>query len=184
MNIDSGIRLQVIGQTVALAIEHGRDWGERFLNDSSWRGDKKRMAKHAVSESKFTLLRKNINSRVSAAAEISSEVTTSLYSQVKLASTLFTIYEIDTIRASSQSLVLAAVAGVSITELANQLEIKLTQQNIQKALASVPSKKIAELNKNLGIKLMSQVSDTKINICGHSVKAFIQAYRNPIMLLG
>jgi hypothetical protein len=182
MNIDSGIRLQAIGQTVASAIEHGRDWGERFLNDSSWKGDKKKMAKHAVSESTFASLRKNINSRVSATAEISSEVTMSLYSQVKLASTLFTIYEIDTIRVSSQSLVLAAVAGVSITELANQLEINPTQQNIQKALVSVPSKKIAELNKTLGIKLMSQVSDTKINICGHSVKAFIQAYRNPMLL--
>jgi hypothetical protein len=182
MNIDSGIRLQAIGQMVASAIEDGREWGQRFLNDSSWRGDKKKMAKHAVSESKFTSLRKNISKRVSAAAEISSEVTMSLYSQVKLASTLFTIYEIDTIRASSQSLVLAAVAGVSFTELANQLEINPTQQNIQKALVSVPSKKIAELNKTLGIKLISQFSDTKINICGNSVKTFIQAYRNPMLL--
>ncbi|PAX59982.1 hypothetical protein [Brunnivagina elsteri] len=182
MNINSGIRLQVIGQTVTLAIEDGREWGQRFLDDSSWRGDKKKMAKHAARESTFASRRKSINRRLSATGGMSSEVAMSLYSQVKLASTLFTIYEIDTIRVSSQSLVLAAVAGVSITELANQLEINPTQQNIQKALASVPNKKIAELNKNLGIKLMSQVSDTKINICGHSVKTFIQAYRNPMLL--
>jgi hypothetical protein len=162
MNIDSGIRLQVIGQTVALAIEHGREWGQRFLNDSSWRGDKKKMAKHAVSESRFGLLRKDINCRISVTAEISSDVTMYLYSQVKLASTLFTIYGIDTIRVSSQPLVLAAVAGLSVTELANQLEINPTQQNIQKALVSVPSQKIAELNKILGIKLVSEVSDATI----------------------
>ncbi|NJL62089.1 MAG: hypothetical protein HC903_09945 [Methylacidiphilales bacterium] len=140
------------------------------------------MAKHAVCESTNASLRKNISSKVSTTPEISSEVAISLYSQVKLASTLFTIYEIDTIRASSQSLVLAAVAGISIAELANKLEINHTQQNIQKALVSVPSKKIAELNKVLGVKLMSQVSDTKMNRCGDSVKAFIQAYRNPILI--
>jgi len=182
MNIDSGIRLQVIGQTVTLAIEHGREWGQRFLDDSSWRGDKKRMAKHAAGESKFASLRKSINRRLSATGGMSSEVAMSLYSQVKLASTLFTIYEIDTIRASSQSLVLAAVTGISVTELANQLKINPTQQNIQKALVSVPSKKIAELNNTLEIKLMSQFSDAKTNLCGHSVKAFIQAYRDPMLL--
>jgi hypothetical protein len=188
MNIDSDIKLQVIGQTVASAIEHGRELGQRFLNDSSWKGDKKKMAKHALSESSLVSLRKGISPIVSATAEVSSDVTIYLYSQVKLASTLFTIYEIDTIQSSSQPLVLAAVAGVSITELANQLEINPTQQNIQKALVSVPSKRIAELNQILEIKLMSKVNDTKINLYEHSLKTFIQVttfiqtYLDPMLL--
>ncbi|BAZ39239.1 hypothetical protein NIES4101_51910 [Calothrix sp. NIES-4101] len=189
MNSDSGIKLQVIRQTVTLAIEDGREWGQRFLNDSSWRGDKKKMAKHAISESKFCSLRKGISSKLAAMAGISSEVAMSLYSQVKLASTLFTIYEIDTIRASAQPLVLAAAAGVSVTELAHQLEISPEinsgQENLQKALQSVPSQKILELNQTLEIQLITEVRNQDIHreatmsLCGNSVKAFIQAYRNP-----
>lgn len=183
MNFDSGVRLHVVGQTVSLAIEHGREWGQLFLNDISWKGDKKKMAKHAISESVFFSLRKGISNGLPVMPEVPSEAVVSLYSQVKLASTLFTIYEIDTIRTTAQPLVLAAAAGITLGELASQLGIQTVENNIQKALLSVPSKKFTEINKSLGTKLMFKtgekniVSESAMNACGFKVKAFIKLLR-------
>jgi hypothetical protein len=184
----SGIRLHVIGQTVALAVEHGREWGQLFLNDLSWRGNKARMAKHAISESAPFALRKNSDSEfysdLFSTGGVPSEIAALLYSHIKLTSTLFTIYGIDTIRATAHPLVLAAASGVSITELATQLETSEAPQAIQKALQSVSSSKYTEINKLLGAKLIAKfkeqdtVNDTTLYACGDCVKAFITAYRS------
>ncbi|MBF2067434.1 MAG: hypothetical protein IGS39_23895 [Calothrix sp. C42_A2020_038] len=189
----SEIRLHVIGQTVAFAIEHGREWGQLFLNDLSWRGNKAKMAKHAISESVVFGLRKNINNlnfdwHDSNSSGMKSEIAALLYSHVKLASTLFTIYGIDTTRVATHPLVLAAASGVSVTELATQLETSSAPQCIQKALQSISRNKFAEINTVLGAKLIAQfkeqikehnnVNYTTLNTCGDSVKAFITAYRS------
>ncbi len=98
-------------------------------------------------------------------AGIPFDITSTLYSQVKLASTLFTIYGIDTSSQSAQPLVLAAAAGVSLAELANQLGTKAASQAIQKALMSIPGKTFAQINKALGIKLISKAGEkTLVNV--------------------
>ncbi|MBD2529090.1 hypothetical protein H6G97_05705 [Nostoc flagelliforme FACHB-838] len=132
-------------------------------------------------------------------AGIPSDVVITLYSQVKLTSALFTIYGIDITSDSTQPLVLAAAAGVSVSELANKLGTKAAQQAIQKALMSVPGKTFTEINKALGIKLISKagektllnvakivpfigsavggtVNGVMMNACGHSVIAFIKVW--------
>ncbi|BDA71892.1 hypothetical protein CAL7716_060580 [Calothrix sp. PCC 7716] len=184
----SGIRLHVIGQTVALAIEHGREWGQLFVNDLSWKGNKTKMAKHAISESAVYTLRNNIDEQYCGdffnTAGIPSEIAALLYSHIKLTSTLFTIYGIDTIRATAHPLVLAAASGVSVTELANQLETSSAPSAIQKALQSVSRNQFAEINKLLGARLIDKfkeresVNYTTLNDCGDCVKAFITAYRS------
>lgn len=184
----SGIRLHVIGQTVALAIEHGREWGQLFVSDMSWKGNKTKMAKHAISESAFYTLRNNINNENYGdffnTPGIPSEITALLYSHIKLTSTLFTIYGIDTIRATAHPLVLAAASGVSVTELANQLETSSKPGAIQKALQSVSRNQFAEINKLLGARLIAKfkeqntVNNTTLSDCGNRVKAFITAYRS------
>jgi hypothetical protein len=182
-DISSGIRLHVIGQTVALAIEHGREWGQLFLNDLSWRGNKAKMAKHAISESAIYTLRKKINDDLNGdffnTATISSEITELLYSHIKLTSTLFTIYGIDTVKVTAHPLVLAAASGVSFTEFANQLQTTSAPCAIQKALQSVSRNQFAEINKLLGAKLIDKFKEPDtLNHCGNSVKAFITAYQS------
>jgi hypothetical protein len=182
----SGIRLHVIGQMVALAIEHGREWGQLFLNDLSWKGNKAKMAKHAISESAIYTLQNRVddeyNSDFFYTAGVSSEIAALFYSHIKLTSTLFTIYGIDTIRATAHPIVLAAASGVSVTELANQLQTSSAPSAIQKALQSVSRNQFVEINKLLGAKLIAKFKDQNtvnyatLSDCGDCVKAFITAY--------
>jgi hypothetical protein len=203
MEFDLIIRLPAIAQTIAVAIEHGREWGQRFLNDSSWRGNKKKMAKYAIGESARWATWKGIMG----VTGIPSQLAVAIYSQIKLAATLFTIYEIDTTRHSTQALVLAAAAGISVPELANYLPVNTVQPGIKKALMSIPGKNFTEIHKNLGIKLLasiankcvvntfylpdtaavalyqvpstiaSHVSEVSMDACGHSVINFINTWK-------
>ncbi|MEH2238375.1 hypothetical protein [Nostoc sp.] len=158
------------------------------------------MVNHAIYESTLWSVGNGIASGVVGVAGIPFEIVSTLYAQVKLASTLFAIHKIDTYSESARLLVLAAAAGVSVSELANQLGtqvgIQVGSQAIQKALMSIPGKTFAEINKALGIKLISKAGEkTLVNIstmipligfpiigvidgvmmnaCGHSVIAFI-----------
>jgi hypothetical protein len=140
-----------------------------------------------------------IASGVVGVAGIPVDVATALYSQVKLASSLFNIYEIDTKSESAQPLILAAAAGVTVSEFANTPGTKAAQQAIQKALMSIPNKTFVEINKALGIKLIAKTGEKTLlnvakivpfvgsavggtgngvmmNACGHSVKVFIKAW--------
>jgi hypothetical protein len=155
MEFDLIIRLPAIAQTIAVAIEHGREWGQRFLNDSSWRGNKKKMAKYAIDESARWSMWKGIM----AVTGVPSQVAVAIYSQIKLAATLFTIYDIDTTRHSTQALVLAATAGISVPELANYLPTNTEQPGIKKTLMSIPGKTFVEIHKNLGIKLVTSIGN-------------------------
>jgi hypothetical protein len=155
MEFDLIIRLPAIAQTIAVAIEHGREWGQRFLNDSSWRGNKKKMAKYAIDESARWTMWKGIMG----VTGIPSQVAVTIYSQIKLAATLFTIYDIDTTRHSTQALVLAAAAGVSVPELANYLPTDTAQPGIKKTLMSIPGKTFVEIHKNLGMKLLASIGN-------------------------
>ncbi len=156
-----------IAQTIAVAIEHGREWGQRFLNDSSWRGNKKKMAKYAIKESSRWTVWNGFTSGLFGIAEIPSQVGVAIYSQIKLAATLFTIYDIDTTKRSTQALVLAAAAGVSVAELANYLPTNLTtntpQPGIEKTLMSIPGKTFVEIHKNLGIRLLANTGGISVN---------------------
>jgi len=200
MDINSIMNMPVIGQTITHAIKGGREWGQQYLNDSSWCSDKDKMANNVIHQSTLWSVGEGIGSGFIGIAGIPLDVTSSLYSQVKLASALFTIYGIDTKSESAQPLVLAAAAGVSITELANQLGTKAASQAIQKALMSIPGKTFAEINKALGIKLISKagektlvniakimpfigsavggtVNGVMMNACGHSVITFIKVWQ-------
>ncbi|BBD67066.1 hypothetical protein NIES4072_56390 [Nostoc commune NIES-4072] len=133
-------------------------------------------------------------------AGIPTDITITLYSNVKLASALFALYGIDTKSESTRVLVLAAAVGVSVSELANQLGTQVGSQAIQKALMSIPGKTFAEINKALGIRLISKagektlanvatimpfigsavggtVNGVMMNACGHSVIAFIKVWK-------
>ena len=76
------------------------------------------MANHAIYESTLWSVGNGIAGGAVGIAGIPIEVASTLYSQVKLASTIFAIYGIDTYNESAQPLVLAAAAGVSVSELA------------------------------------------------------------------
>ncbi|MBN3897523.1 MAG: hypothetical protein HWQ41_20295 [Nostoc sp. NOS(2021)] len=204
MDFESIMNMPFIWQNIVSAIEEGREWGQTFLNDSSWGGDKEQMLNHAIYELTLWSMGNGIASGVVGVAGIPFEIVSTLYAQVKLASTLFTIHEIDTYSESARLLILAAAAGVGVSELANQLGTQVgTQvgsQAIQKALMSIPGKTFAEINKALGIKLISKAGEKTLvnvakivpfigppingtinavimNACGHSVIAFIKVWK-------
>lgn len=78
---------------------------------------------------------------------------------------LFTIYGINTTSRATQPLILAAAAGVTLSELANYLGTHTATQAIQKVLMSIPSKAFAEVNKALGVKIISKAGDkTLLNV--------------------
>jgi hypothetical protein len=199
MDFESIINMPVIGQIITHAIEGGRDWGQTFLQDSSWGGDRERMANHAIYESTLWSVGNGIGNGFLGIAGIPSEVSIFLYSQVKLASALFSIYGIDISQQSTQPLVLAAAAGVGMTELASQLGTQAAKKAIQKALTSMPAKAFLGLNKFFGFKIISKtaqkslvsvakiipfvssavsgtVNGVMMNKCGHSVMTFIKEW--------
>ncbi|MBW4563186.1 MAG: EcsC family protein [Mojavia pulchra JT2-VF2] len=199
MDFDSLMQMPVIGETIAYAIEDGRQWGQSFANNFYWAGNKDNIANLMILESTVWSVGNGILNGVLGFAGIPTEIAITLYSQVKLASALFTIYGIDIRSPSSRPLVLAAAAGITVAELANELGTKVGSQAIQKALMSIPGKTFVEINKALGIKLISKagektlvnvakmmpfvgsavggtVNGVMMNACGYSVIAFIKAW--------
>ncbi|MEH2179618.1 EcsC family protein [Nostoc sp.] len=199
MDFESIINMPVIGQTIAYAIEDGRQWGLSFANNFYWVGNRDNIANLMILESTVWSVGNGILSGLVGLAGIPTDIAITLYSNVKLASALFALYSIDVRSESSRLLVLAAAAGVSVSELANELGTKAASQAIQKALMSIPGKTFAEINKALGIKLISKagektlvnvakiipfigsavggtVNGVMMNACGHSVIAFIKAW--------
>ncbi len=199
MDFESIMNMPIIGQTITSAIEGGNKWGQTYVNDSRWTDDRDKMANNVIYQSTLWSVGNGISNGLLGIAGIPGDVAITLYSQVKLTSALFTIYGIDITSHSTQPLVLAAAAGVSVSELANKLGTKAAQQAIQKALMSVPGKTFTEINKTLGIKLISKagektllniakivpfigsavggtVNGVMMNACGHSVIAFIKVW--------
>ena len=199
MDFESIMNMPAIGQAIAYAIEDGRQWGLSFANNFYWIGNRDNIANLMILESTAWSVGNGILSGFIGVAGIPTDITITLYSSVKLASALFALYGIDTRSESARLPVLAAAAGVSVSELANQLGTQVGSQAIQKALMSIPGKTFAEINKALGIKLISKagektlvnvatmmpfvgsaiggtVNGVTMNACGHSVIAFIKAW--------
>lgn len=206
MDFESLVKHPTTGQMIIVAIEDGREWGQRFLNDSSWHQNKRRMANYAIQEStRFNKSKQNSLLQVHSANEnlsnqdIPPELHTNLYLQVKLASTLFTIYEIDTKSALMHPLIIAAAAGVEMQELANYLGTQTRKSAIKTALMKTQGQSFLEINRNLGVKLMYQINKKdfaqvanfipnrnsnspqiiereKVDTCGYSVMSFINAW--------
>ncbi|MEH2065157.1 MAG: hypothetical protein V7K50_23340 [Nostoc sp.] len=199
MDFESIMNMPVIGQTIAYAIDDGRQWGLCFANNFYWVGNRDNIANLMILESTVWSVGNGIFSGFIGLAGIPTDIGITLYSNVKLASALFTLYGIDIRNESARLLVLAAAAGVSVSELANQLGTKVGSQAIQKALMSIPGKTFAEINKALGIKLISKagektlvnvatmmpfigsavsgtVNGVMMNACGYSVIAFIKVW--------
>jgi hypothetical protein len=51
MDFNAIMELPAIRNTIAHAIHSGSAWGEEFLSDPKWQGNKDRMAHHAIYES-------------------------------------------------------------------------------------------------------------------------------------
>jgi len=201
MDVNAIMDLPGIGTTIASAIHSGSEWGGKFLRDPQWQGDKNRMANHIIYESTMWSIGTGITTGFGGLAGVPADVGFTLYSQVKLAATLFTIYEIDTTDKSTQPIILAAAAGVSAAELATQLGTSIGVKAIRSALMSVPGKVFAQINKALGIKLISKagektlvnvakivpflgsavtgtVNGVMMNACGHFTLIFIKAFND------
>ena len=199
MDVNAIMDLPGIGDTIASAIHSGSEWGKEFLHDPQWQGDKNRMANHIIYESTMWSIGTGVTTGLGGLAGIPADVAFTLYSQVKLAATLFTIYEIDTRDKSTQPIILAA-AGVGAAELATQLGTSIGVKAIRSALMSVPGKVLAQINKALGIKLISKagektllnvakivpflgspvtgmVNGVMMNACGHFTLIFIKAFK-------
>lgn len=164
MDFESLVKHPVVGQTIIAAIEDGREWGQRFLHDPSWRNHKSKMAKYAIYESNRTILPHKqgtgetlLVQETFSYPEISLELHTNLYSQIKLAATLFTIYEIDTKSPLMHPLIIAAAAGVEIQELADYLGTQNHKSAIRQALMTKRGKGFWDINRNLGMKLIAQI---------------------------
>ncbi|MBG1244189.1 hypothetical protein [Nostoc sp. NZL] len=199
MDFESIMNMPAIGQAIAYAIEDGRQWGLSFANNFYWVGNRDNIANLMILESTAWSVGNGIFSGFIGLAGIPTDITITLYSSLRLASALFALYGIDTRSESARVLVLAAATGVSVSELANQLGTKVGSQAIQKALMSIPGKTFAEINKALGIKLISKAGETTLvnvatmmpfigsaisgtvngvmmNACGHAVIAFIRVW--------
>lgn len=202
MDYESIIEMPIIGEIISNAIDEGYEWGETFTTDSSWLDNRDRMANHAIYESTLWSVGNGIGNGFLGLAGIPTDIAITLYSQVKLASALFTIYGIDVTSYYTQPLVLAAAAEVRISELAkNKLKTETAKKAIHNSLMKVSSKKFKKINKAIGIKLISKASKKSLlnvakiipfvgavfngtvngvmmNACGHSVIAFIKEYQN------
>lgn len=116
LDFDSIMKMPAIKQAIAHAIEEGRQWGQTFLNDSHWCDDREKMANQVIFESTLWSVGNGIGNGLLGIAGIPTDIAITLYSQVKLSSTLFTIYGINTTSQATQPLVLAAAAGVTLSE--------------------------------------------------------------------
>ncbi len=202
MSLESLIELPIIKQAITGAVADGRTWGQAFLNDSNWQGDRDRMAEHAIYESTLWSLGNGIGNSILGFVGIPSDLAVTLYSQVKLSSALFAIYAVESTN-KSIPLVLAVAAGVSMAELANYLGVNVAKHTVEKALMAVPSKVFIDINRAIGIKLISRTSEKTLlnvakilpifssvasgtvnavmmNACGHSILTFIKNWKNEV----
>lgn len=104
------MNMPVIGQTIAYAIEDGRQWGLSFANNFYWVGNRDNIANLMILESTVWSVGNGIVNGLIGLAGIPTDIAITLYSNVKLASALFALYGIDMRSESSRLLVLAAAA--------------------------------------------------------------------------
>lgn len=203
MDFESLVKHPITGQTITTAIEDGREWGQRFLNDPSWHQNKRRMAGYVMKESKrsshsLQKLMMGVDDVQDSFTNqgVDQELHSHLYQQVKLAATLFTIYEIDTKSPLMHPLIIAAAAGMEITELADYLGTQTQKAAIKKALMAKRGMGFWEMHRSFGLKLISQVYQRTgmkmakliphpssvpqhhqpVDSCGQSVMSFIHAW--------
>jgi len=152
--------MQVPGlvDTFAHAITDGRDWGNQFIHDPAWGGNRDRMADHAIYESTLWSIGAGVATGAIGLAGIPLDLVETLYSQTKLSSTLFTIHGFDTSDESIWVIIIAAAAGVSITELATHFGTRAAIKAIQKALFPKPFRMLMKVNQSLTIKLISKLA--------------------------
>lgn len=192
--------MQVPGlvEIFARAIKDGREWGKQFVNDSRWQANRDRMSDHAIYESTMWSVTTGIVTGAVGFAGIPIDAVDALYSQVKLSSALFTIHGFDTSEESIWVIVIAAAAGVSLTELATHLGTHAAIKAIQKALLPKPFRMLMKVNQSLTIKLVSKLAGKNVaktlkvlpaiggviggsfnaimmNVCGHGVLKVIKA---------
>jgi hypothetical protein len=158
-------KLPAIGQAILRAIDEGRQWGLTFTSDPQWQGDRDKMAAHAINESTLWSVGHGLWNGLLGIAGIPADLLISFYSQIKLSAALLTIHDIDTTDPAMQPVVLAAAAGVGLAELAGDLGVRASKEAVKRSLMAIPSKVFADINRTLGIKLISKTSEkTLVNV--------------------
>lgn len=180
------------------AIKDGRNWGSEFLDDPQWGGDHEKMANHAIYESTMWSIGAGVATGLVGIAGIPVDLVNCLYSQVKLSSALFTIHGYDTSNESIWIIIIAAAAGVSLTELATHFGTAVAIKAIQKAVLNKPLRVLMKINGPLTIKIISKIAGKNaaraikaipavggivgggvnavmMNACGHGVIKVIKA---------
>lgn len=154
------LELPIIRDAIGKAQADGVDWGKSFVNDDRWNGDCDRMCDHAIREAMIWSAGQGAVTSVGGAATIvpglAADLSLFLYSQIKLAAALFTIHGIDVRDEEVRPLLLAAAAGIAVTDLIDIIGVKVAQNAVRRTLMSIPGKTLAQINRILGVRLISK----------------------------
>lgn len=169
-------------ETVARAVEAGRVWGNSFINDPKWQGDRNRMANHAIYESTMWSLGAGVATGAVGWFGVPVDLVNALYSQVKLSSALFTIHGISISDESTNEstneailvIIVAAALGVSVKEFATQFGTRFLVQAANRVIENAAinaakrqaPKAVGEILKRmprpLVLKIISRVSGKSV----------------------
>lgn len=168
-------------ETVARAVEDGRAWGDSFINDPKWQGDRTRMANHAIYVATMWSLGAGVATGAVGWLGVPVDLVNALYSQVKLSSALFRIHGFSIADEATVIIILAAALGVSVKEFATQFGTRFFVQAASKVIENaaintaqrqVP-KAVWEILKRMPrpllLKLISRVSGKSVAIMPKAV---------------
>ena len=141
----------------AVALEHGAEWGITFVNDPRWEYDCEKMSNHAIYESTMWSLGSGVATGLFGFFGLPADLVNTIYSQVKLASALFTINGFD--MDDDATVTLAIMAGLGVTvhdfvkQFGTQVLIKASESLIQNMAVRIATSQTPKLVSGVLLKL-------------------------------
>ncbi|QQE63619.1 hypothetical protein GFS31_02860 [Leptolyngbya sp. BL0902] len=138
------------------AIQDGREWGLDLLNESKHKHGRKKIAIHAINMSTLWSIGKGIATGIAGLLALPADLVDTVYSQVKLSATLFTIRGYDTANEGNWVFIVAAAIGISVHKLAKYLGVHAIKA-LNKVLLPKSFRILMKMNQTLAIKFGAKI---------------------------
>jgi hypothetical protein len=138
------------------AIQDGREWGLQLLDEAQDKDDKRKLSKYAINMSTLWSIGKGIATGIAGLLALPADLVDTVYSQVKLSATLFTIRGHDTTNEGNWVFIVSAAIGISVRKLAKYLGVHAIKA-LNKALLPKSFRILMKMNQTLAIKFGARI---------------------------
>jgi hypothetical protein len=146
-------KIPFLVELVEGAIQDGREWGLKLLNESSQRSDRKKIASYAINMSTLWSIGKGIATGIVGIVGLPLDFVDTIHSQVKLSAALFTIHGFDKF---SEIFIVSAAIGMSVQKLNEHLGFHAIKA-LNKALLPKSFRILMKMNQALAMKFGAKI---------------------------